>query len=109
MFIRWKHRRLRRDPDTLRYAELVRSVRVDGRPRQQIVRYLGSIHERYCTAPAHRQAFWHWVECRLRSLALDPAVRQALERQLAQCVPRPTGEEQQEVLAQQAALRRLQT
>lgn len=107
MFVRWKCRRLRRDQDTLRYAELVRSVRVHGRPRQQIVQYLGSIRERYRTAPAHRQAFWCWVEQRLAHIALDPATRQVLECQLARLVVRPTVEEQQEVIAQQAALRRL--
>jgi hypothetical protein len=109
MFVRWKCRRLRRDQDTLRYAELVRSVRVHGRPRQQIVQYLGSIRERYRTAPAHRQAFWERVEQRLARLPLDAATRQQLEHHLATAIPRPTGEELQQVARQRALLEQMAT
>lgn len=109
MFVRWKCRRLRRDQDTLRYAELVRSVRVHGRPRQQIVQYLGSIREWYRTAPAHRQAFWEHVEQRLARLPLDAATRQQLEHHLATAIPRPTGEELQQVARQRALLEQLAT
>jgi hypothetical protein len=109
MFVRWKCRRLRRDQDMLRYAELVRSVRVHGRPRQQIVQYLGSIREWYRTAPAHRQAFWDHVEQRLARLPLAAATRQQLEHHLATVIPRPTGEELQQVAAQRAFLEQLAT
>jgi hypothetical protein len=109
MFVRWKHRRLRRDQDTLRYAELVRSVRIHGRPRQQIVQYLGSIREWYRTAPAYRQAFWEHVEQRLAHVPLDAATRQQLEHHLATVIPRPTGEELQQVARQRALLEHLAT
>jgi hypothetical protein len=109
MFVRWKCRRLRRDQDTLRYAELVRSVRVHGRPRQQIVQYLGSIREWYCTAPAYRQAFWDLAAERLARVPLDAATRQRVEDQLATAIPRPTGEELQQVAEQRALLEQLAT
>jgi hypothetical protein len=109
MFVRWKCRRLRREQDTLRYAELVRSVRVHGRPRQQVVQYLGSIREWYRTAPAYRQAFWDRVEQRLARLPLDAATRQQLEHQLATAIPRPTGEDLQQVARQRALLEQMAT
>jgi hypothetical protein len=109
MFIRWKRRRLRRVPDTLRYAELVRSVWIHGRSRQQIVCYLASIREQYQHTPAHRQAFWRGVEQRLATVALDPATRQAVEHALGTVIPRPTAVELQQLAAQRALLHHLAT
>src|SRR2546421_9588538 len=46
MFARWKKRRLKRSEangdaaGVVRYAVLVRSMRIKGRPRQKVVRYL---------------------------------------------------------------------
>ena len=107
MFLRWRQRPLRRQPDSTLEAVLVQSVRVGGQPRQQTVGYLGSIRAQYRLAPAYRQAFWRSVERRLAVLDLPLATRQALEGQLAQQVPRPTPEELGQVAAQQAALRQL--
>ena len=107
MFIRWRRRPLRREADTLRYALLVRSVWHQGRSHQQLVCYLASIREHYQHEPAHRQAFWRRVEWRLATLAMEPAMRQRLEHQLATVIPRPTGGEIQDVMVQQAQLQHL--
>jgi hypothetical protein len=109
MFIRWRRRPLRREADTLLYVLLVRSVWHQGCPRQQLVCYLASIREHYQHEPAHRQAFWHRVEWRLATLALEPTIRQRLANQLATVIPRPTGGEIQDVLAQRAQLQHLAT
>lgn len=107
MFLRWRQRPLRRQPDSTLEAVLVQSVRVGGQPRQQTVGYLASIRVQYRTAPAHRQAFWRSVERRLAVLDLPQATRQTLEAQLAQQVPRPTPEELAQLATQRAALRQL--
>lgn len=107
MFIRWKRCFLQRSLDTTLKAVLVRSVRVAGRPRQQTMCYLASIREQYQAAPAHRQAFWEVAEERLARVPLDAATRQRLEHQLATTIPRPTVEELQQVVAQQALLAQL--
>jgi hypothetical protein len=107
MFVRWKRCVLQRSLDTTLKVFLVRSVRVAGRPRQQTVCYLAAIRAQYQHAPAHRQAFWRRVEERLARLPLDAATRQQLEHQLATTIPRPTVEELQQVVAQQALLEQL--
>ena len=107
MFVRWKRYALQRSVDTTLKVFLVRSMRVAGRPRQQTVCYLASIRAQYQAAPAHRQAFWHRVDQRLMRLPLDAATRQQLEHQLATVIPRPTGEELQQVAAQRAWLEQI--
>jgi hypothetical protein len=109
MFIRWRRRPLRREADTLLYALLVRSVWHHGCPRQQLVGYLASIREQYQHEPAHRQAFWHRVEWRLATLALEPTIRQRLAHQLATVIPRPTAADLQDILAQREQLQHLAT
>src|SRR5262245_7554279 len=90
MFIRWKRRQLRRNAGVALEAVLVQSVRVNGLPRQRLVRYLGSIrvHERWTAASVH--AFWQGIDARLTALALDPVERQVLEQQLARVICPPT-------------------
>jgi hypothetical protein len=109
MFVRWKRCALQHSLDTTLKAVLVRSVRVAGRPRQQTVQYLGSIREWYRTAPAHRQAFWELAAERLARVPLDAATRQRVEYQLATAIPRPTGEELQQVAEHRALLEQLAT
>jgi hypothetical protein len=82
MFVRWKHRRLRRSRDVTRKAILVRSVWRHGQPRQQIVCYLAAIRAQYQHAPAHRQEFWRRAAERLARLPLDAATRQRVVHQL---------------------------
>jgi hypothetical protein len=64
MFAKWKKRQLKRPEangdaaGVVHYAVLVRSMRVKGRPRQKIVRYLGSIRESKINKAGYRVAFW---------------------------------------------------
>src|SRR5262249_29957333 len=88
MFLRWKRRHRHQQPP-LYYAELVRSVRRHGTPRQQVVGYLGAISAEDRAVPARYQAFWHRVDVRWTGLGVDAVPRQAVEARLAQVVPRP--------------------
>jgi hypothetical protein len=107
MYVRWKHRRLRRSPDTLHYAELVRSVWLHGASHQRVVGYLGAIREQYRLAPAHRAWFWARVDRRLAALGLHATTRQQIESCLAQVVPRPLAAELAVVARHRAALTQL--
>jgi hypothetical protein len=100
MFLRWKRRKLRPryDRGVLQaehswYAVLVRSERVDGKPRQRVVRYLGHILEKHLGATAHREGFWKRMDWHLDDLNLDPATRGQVETKLGALVKRPTSEE----------------
>ena len=107
MFVRWKYRRLRRSRDVTLKAILVRSVWRHGQPRQHIVCYLAAIHAQHQQAPAHRQVFWEDAAQRLATVPLDAATRQRVVQQLATRIPRPTAEELQQVVEQQAVLQEL--
>jgi hypothetical protein len=105
MFLRWKKRRpplarsfwARRNEDrnesrTLLTAVLVEAVRIDGRPRQKIVKYLGSIQEWRIEQRAYQplHGFWQTVLSRLDTLTLSKKERREIERQVADVVPKPT-------------------
>jgi hypothetical protein len=94
MFVRWKIRTLRKphwaQPDQAFYAVLAESRRVNGRPRQKIVKYLSSIREQEMRSPIYATKFWRQVESALASLVLDPATRQKVETALSRRVARPT-------------------
>jgi hypothetical protein len=57
MFLRWKRRRLKRyrrgcqAGEEILSAVIVESRRVDGQPRQRVVRYIGSIRESDISRP----------------------------------------------------------
>lgn len=99
---------------TYREAVLVRSVRVNGKPRHQTIARLGSFNERGLTQyPAHvRATFWRDVDTVLygpvtartwsfktagqerarmavAALDLDAAAYAALEAKIAAVIPRP--------------------
>ena len=123
MFVRWKRRvsrplwhAQRNDQDHIRYAVVVRSERVDGKPRQRIVKYLGGIRESY-VVPAitdrltrrkalyARQRFWRSVPTALASLDLPGHERDAIEAKIDARVPRLTAEEEAELAWTAAAAR----
>ena len=102
MDVRWKRRPLKKrnssDPNPHQLAaSLVESRRVDGKPRQRTVAYLGSISERFLTEPAHRQWFWKDLAQRLDALALPQREREAIETALARTVARLTAEEEEQI------------
>ena len=95
MFVRWKRRPLRRrrgwsPPDEhALYAVVVENYRVDGHPKQRVVRYLGAIKEGQLIYPLSTDRFWRDVDARLAELDLDAELRAAIEMKLAATVPRP--------------------
>jgi hypothetical protein len=112
MYVRWKRRPLGRTqwpdnvealPDEQRlYAVLVRSERVNGKPRQRVIKHLGGIRERFATdlqeqqenlrvhAWQARHRFWEQVDETLAELVPEPAERERLAGQIVVTVPRLT-------------------
>lgn len=91
MFVRWKRSPLMKKPGgDLLAASLVESVRVDGKPRQRTIAYLGSIAEAD-TQPGGRavlvRCFWRAVRERLDALPLDAGTSDAILVKLAERVP----------------------
>jgi len=105
MYLRWKRRPLKphrytKQPRVLLSAMLVESRRhiLDGKPRQRVVRYLGSIqdvdlHDRYAASYCGR--FWGAVAWHLDDLQVPAEQRAVIEAKVLATVPRPTREERQ--------------
>ncbi len=105
MFVRWKRKRRRDDtsgfgnartvtPQWLRSAVIVESIRVDGRPKQRILKYLGSIRECYLDPDNHASIyhwgyFWRSVDANLEQLELSDVDRVRIVAVLEDVVPRP--------------------
>lgn len=110
MYVRWKRQPLRRRrfdsrPDrTAMRAVLVAAERRDGKPRQRIVAYLGSIDDYLAQYPWNRQHFWREVEARLAALHLEPSTREHVLDALSVRVPRPTENELEAARARMVAL-----
>ena len=85
-------------------AVLVESRRVDSKPRQRIVSYLGTIRESGLPHYYHRVDFWRSVQTHLDRLALAPEARERIESVLEQRVERPTLEAEQATKAELARL-----
>lgn len=98
MYVRWKRRAQKKtsrwnpDPQLLA-AYLVESRRVDGKPRQRVVAYLGSIGEGFLGEAGPRAYFWRQANSRLDALALSPPARATVESALLQVVRRPSADE----------------
>jgi hypothetical protein len=100
MFLRWQHRArlyegLFGHTGVRWNAILAESVRVDGRPRQRHVAFLGSFLDRSDFGPRSRVWFWDNVNARLDRLGsrLSPQDRKKVEEAIARKVKRPTPEE----------------
>jgi hypothetical protein len=93
MYVRWKRSIVRRSADRRLSAVLVESRRIDGKPRQRVVRYLGSTWERQLGNPLERLGFWRGVDRHLAELALDDSTRERITDTLAMTVPPPSEEE----------------
>ncbi len=101
MYVRWKRRTLQRPKyrgttrqtaDMLLSASLVESARIDGKPRQRTVKYLGSIQQWRVGQAAFYPLldFWQGVYARLDTLTLSKKARREIENQIAAAVPKPT-------------------
>jgi hypothetical protein len=104
MFVRWQSRgrtersdvALREVGDVTWNAILVESVRVNGKPRQNHIAYLGSFSTRQAKIPAQRVYTWeHMLECLDRlSNRIAPKDRKKIEAVIASKLgPRPTKRE----------------
>lgn len=98
VFVRWKRRPLkRRGPgsppeERVMYAVLVESLRVDGKPRQRVVRHLGVIREGDFAMPMTVDRFWSQVDAALAASGVAGASLEAAEGRVASVVPRPDPE-----------------
>ena len=106
MFVRWKSRQTKHAGSWAEYsrnqgkpapkllsAVLVESRRVDGKPRQRVVAYLGSVRDDAPTGDDgawRRRAFWRSVDGKLDGLGLEAGQRDAIEAKLAAVVARPS-------------------
>jgi hypothetical protein len=93
MFVRWQlyqsqaqnlpewNRRYRLERARLK-AILVESVRIDGKPRQRHIAFLGST----CIDGGDRERFWYQVTRRLNKLRLSPDDRKTIGRAIAKKV-----------------------
>src|SRR5262245_5726237 len=107
MFVRWKKRLLHKEKGHHALsAVLVQSARVNGKPRQRIIRYLATVSEKDLRVTAHRESFWASVDQHLDDLAIDSALRQQVEEKLTAVVARPTPAELEQLERDRQALAR---
>ena len=102
MYVRWQIKRRSEKPlnvwgSDLLTATLVESRRVNGKPRQRVIAYLGSIREKCAQTPEHvnhQLGFWNSVGAKLDGLAnqITPDERARIEAKLAARVRIPTPE-----------------
>ncbi len=97
MFVRWKKRKSDDGQRSSLAAYLVQSVRLDGKPRQRVMAYLG--------VPQARSGWWCDVEEKLYALHLNEGIRKQVLQTLAQKASRPSEEEMKEAYASRAAFR----
>lgn len=94
MYVRWKKRlrtcRHRSTGEFYLSAVLLESHRVNGRPRQKFVTYLGTVLESYRDSYWHMFDFWKSADKKLDTLSLEPTKRSEIEARLLEVVHRPT-------------------
>lgn len=72
------------------YAVLVETHRVDGKPRQKVIKYLGGIGEDALSHVYLRKFFWDTVEKNLSGLELTTEEKNKIVTSLEKTVPKPT-------------------
>ena len=105
MFVRWQTRERRnrafgggKGPDMHWSAILVEGQRIDGKPVQRHVAYLGGITESAIELAAQRAFFWKGVTQQLDRLAVSEDDRARIEAAVEAKVPRLTRREYNEWL-----------
>ena len=100
MFVRWQRKTRARTSDwgPLLCAVLVESHRIDGKPRQQTVAYLGSIREGLVNFVTRRGYFWRDVTQTLDGLGerVSRDDRAKIEASISEKVPALTPAEHSE-------------
>jgi hypothetical protein len=89
MFVRWKSRKLKKNPGYSFYAVLLSGERKDGKVFHNFYRYLGAFREHQMDI-AHRLRFWKSITRKLDELNLTRDLRHKIEIKLAGKVPPPT-------------------
>jgi hypothetical protein len=118
MFVRWQQYRSKAQKSWVREwkdghsrikAILLESVRIDGKPRQRHIAFLGSIGKAVTNRKEHRPHFWADIRQRLDHLGnrITADDRAKIEAALAKRVPPLTASEQAEWETEQRRLARL--
>jgi hypothetical protein len=105
VFVRWKRRkkaatkpgrrpRRRSDAGDSLYCVLIESRRIEGKPRQKVVCYLGSVDEKHLDKTWLRVDFWDVIKPKLDRLALTRKQRQRIEDSIQRIVPRVSEEQE---------------
>jgi len=74
-------------------AQLVESKRVDGKPRQKVIAYLGSIRLHDVKMARHRLAFWRHALAAVRKADFTSEQKHQVGQALQTRVAKPTAEE----------------
>ena len=105
MFVRWQTRERRnrafggdKGPGMHWSAILVEGQRIDGKPTERHVAYLGGITDSAIELPAQRAFFWQEVTQQLDQLAVSKDDRARIEAAVEAKVPRLTRREYNEWL-----------
>jgi hypothetical protein len=85
-------------------AQLVESHRVDGKPRQKVIKYLGTINQSRIDQVNHRIGFWRTASTAFKALSLPSDQQHTIEQALHARVPFPTQEDVQKARDEMAAL-----
>ena len=95
MYVRWNKRKRfksgwRKKEGHYLSAVLVESHRVNGTPRQKIIKFLGSIGEESLHRVFRCQDFWAAAEKNLASLGLSAEDQQKIIASIEKVVPKPS-------------------
>jgi hypothetical protein len=74
-------------------AQLVESKRVDGKPRQKVIAYLGSIRLHDLNRARSRLAFWRHAQAAFRKAGLTNEQKHQVDRALQSRVAKPSPDE----------------
>ena len=88
MFIRWKRQRRVKRGDVVVHCVLLRSMRVNGAPKQKVVGYLGRIVEDCITQEYHRLDFWDDVTPKLDAVPMSNVERAKIVKSIDGVVPK---------------------
>ena len=101
MNVKWERRRPdgggRRDRYHL-HAILVEKTREEGESNERVIEHLASIEERFLETKEmgmrafHQGLFWTAADRKLSDLKLERKVREGIEAEISEVVPRPTNE-----------------
>ena len=104
MYVKWQTKRRSKawySRGDLLTATLVECHRIDGRPRQKVVSYLGSVRLDFVDQHlVHHLHFWDSVSERLDRMGerIDTATRRRIERKLSERVTRPNATQRAKLL-----------